>query len=69
MGYKVWFFAFEVGARGLVSRSNYIFLGEIGLTSKVRSKAMTDMSRAVGTRGVSITISCAWTYKMRANYN
>ena len=45
-GYKVWCFAFEFGARGMVSRSTYTFLREIGLTSKVRSKAMADMSRA-----------------------
>ena len=45
-GYKVWFFAFEVGARGMVGQSTYTFLREIGLTSKVRSKALADMSRA-----------------------
>ena len=45
-GYKVWFFAFEVGARGMVSQSTYTFLREIGLTSKVRSKALADMSSA-----------------------
>ena len=45
-GYKVWFFAFEVGARGVVGQSTYKFLREIGLTSKVRSKALADMSRA-----------------------
>ena len=44
--YKVWFFAFEVGARGMVGQSTYTFLREIGLTSKVRSKALADMSRA-----------------------
>ena len=38
-GYKVWFFTFEVGARGMVGHSTYTFLREIGLTSKIRSKA------------------------------
>ena len=45
-GYKVWFFAFEVGARGMVGQSTYTFLREIGFTSKVRSRALADMSRA-----------------------
>ena len=45
-GYKVSFFAFEVVARGLVSRSTYTFWREIGLTSKVRSKAKADLPRA-----------------------
>ena len=45
-GYKVWFFALEVGARGMVGQSTYTFLREIGLTIKVRSKALADMSRA-----------------------
>ena len=29
-GYKVWFFAFEVGARGMVGQSTCTFLREIG---------------------------------------
>ena len=45
-GYKVWFFAFEVRARGMVGQSTYTFLREIGLTSKVRSRVLADMSRA-----------------------
>ena len=45
-GYKVWYFAFEIGARGMVGQSTYTILREIGLTSIVRSRALAHMSRA-----------------------
>lgn len=44
-GFKVYFFAVEVGARGLVGRSVYAFLREIGLPNKERAKIMKKMSR------------------------
>lgn len=46
-GYKVHFFAVEVGARGLVGRSTYAFLRDIGLSSKERAKTMKRISRVV----------------------
>ena len=45
-GYKVWFFAIEVGARGLVSWSTYTFLREIGLTKQSKIEIPVNMSRA-----------------------
>ena len=38
-GYGVHFFAIEVGARGLVGRSSYTFLREIGLPGTKRNKS------------------------------
>ena len=38
----------EVGARGLVGKSAYTFLTQIGLSSRERTKAVTKMSEAAG---------------------
>ena len=48
-GYSVHFFAIEVGARGLVGRSSYTFLREIGLPGRERNKVMERMSKAAET--------------------
>ena len=48
-GYRVHFFAIEVGARGLVGRSSYTFLKEIGLPGRERNKVMERMSKAAET--------------------
>ena len=48
-GYRVHFFAIEVGARGLVGRSSYTFLREIGLPGRERNKVMERMSKAAET--------------------
>ena len=48
-GYRVHFFAIEVGARGLVGRSSYTFLREIGLPDRERNKVMERMSKAAET--------------------
>ena len=44
-GYRVHFFAIEVGARGLVGRSSYTFLREIGLPGREKNKVMERMSK------------------------
>ena len=43
------FFAIEVEARGLMGRSSYTFLREIGLPGRERNKVMERMSKAVET--------------------
>ena len=48
-GYRVHFFAIELGARGLVGRSSYTFLREFGLPGRERNKVMERMSKAVET--------------------
>ena len=48
-GYRVHFFAIEVGSRGLVGRSSYTFLREIGLPGRERNKVMERMSKAAET--------------------
>ena len=48
-GCRVHFFAIEVGARGLVGRSSYTFLREIGLPGRERNKVMERMSKAAKT--------------------
>ena len=45
-GYRVHFLAIEVGARGLVGRSSYNFLREIGLPGRERNKVMERMSKS-----------------------
>ena len=47
--YRVHFFAIEVGARGLMGKSSYTFLREIGLPGKERNKVMERMSKAAET--------------------
>ena len=48
-GYRVHFFAIEIGARGLMSRSSYTLLREIGLPDRERNKVMERMSKAAET--------------------
>ena len=48
-GYRVHFFAIEVGARELVGRSSYTFLREIVLPGRERNKLMERMSKAAKT--------------------
>ena len=38
-------FPIEVGARGIVGRSTYVFLPKIGLSSQERTKASTRMQK------------------------
>ena len=45
-GYRTDLFPIEVGARGLVGRSTYAFLANIGLSSRERTNATTKMSEA-----------------------
>ena len=45
-GFRVKLMSVEVGARGLVGKSAYTFLTQIGLSSRERTKAMTKMSEA-----------------------
>ena len=40
----------EVGARGLVGKSAYTFLTQIGLSSRERTKTMTKMSEVAEAR-------------------
>ena len=50
----------EVGARGLVGKSAYTFLTQIGLSSRERTKAMTKMSEAA-------EASSCWIWEMRGH--
>ena len=45
-GYRTDLFSIEVGARGVVGRTTYAFLANIGLSCRMRTKAMTRMSEA-----------------------
>ena len=44
-GYRVHFFAIEVGARGLVGRSSYTFLREIGTSDDANKLMVSDLQR------------------------
>ncbi len=57
-GFRVKLMAVEVGVRGLVGKSAYKFLTQIGLSSRERTKAMTKMSE------VAEAASC-WIWEMR----
>ena len=58
-GYRVHIFAIEVGARGLVGRSSYTFLREIGLPSRGRSKIMKTISTS-SWNGVPLAVDKKW---------
>ena len=45
-GFQVKLMRVEIGARGLVGKSAYTFLTQIGLSSRERTEAMTKMSEA-----------------------
>ena len=57
-GFRVKLMPVEVGVRGLVWKSAYTFLTQIGLSSRERTKAMTKMSEAAE------AASC-WIWEMR----
>ena len=57
-GFRVKLMPVEVGVRGLVGKSAYTFLTQIGLSSRERTKAMTKMSEAAE------AASC-WIWEMR----
>ena len=57
-GFRVKLMPVEVGLRGLVEKSAYTFLTQIGLSSRERTKAMAKMSEAVE------AASC-WIWEMR----
>ena len=57
-GFRVKLMLVEVGVRGLVGKSAYTFLTQIGLSSRERTKAMTKMSEDAE------AASC-WIWEMR----